>query len=217
MNIDKIFIINLENRTDRKAQSIGELREQGILEEEYEFFKAIRPSMADVLSWNADYCGYVRKDVRVSKFDGYRIGCLGCLCSHVEVCKIALSRGYKNILILEDDTEFKETLDKLSLYSKQINDDYDMMYLAGSHPGKPEMVSENVMKVVGTHTTGSYCINETVMKYLVDNIASYDKEIDVFYARDVQPKFKCFCVHPHIVRQRDGYSDIQQIPVKYKL
>ena len=217
MDIDKIFIINLENRTDRKEQIIRELRKQGISKDEYEFFKAIKPSMADVLSWTTDYCGHVRQDVGVSKFDGYRIGCLGCLCSHVEVCKLALSRGYKNILILEDDVEFTDSINKLKPYSKQVNDDYDMLYLAGSHLGEWKMVSENVKRVVGTHTTGSYCISERVMKYLVSNIDSYDKEIDVFYAKEVQPRFRCFCVHPHVVRQRDGYSDIQQNVVRYTL
>jgi len=216
MKIDKIFIINLENRTDRKAQSLGEMMKQGIPEDEYEFFKANRPSLEDVFSWNSNYCGYVQKDVRVSKFDGYRIGCLGCLCSHAEVCKLALSRGYKNVLILEDDVEFTDSIDKLSRYSNQINDDYDMLYLSGSNIGTQEMVSSNVKRVVGTYTTGSYCIKENVMKYLVDNIISYDKEIDVFYAKDVQPKFKCFCIHPHIVKQKDGYSDIQQRHVQYK-
>ncbi len=217
MKIDKILIINLEHRTDRKEQIIGELRKQGILEEEYEFFRAIKPSMADVLSWNTDYCGHVRQCVGANRFDGYRIGCLGCLRSHVEVCKLALSRGYKNILVLEDDTEFVDTFDKLALYSKQIEDDYDMLYLSGSHLGECKMVSENVKRVVGTHTTGSYCISERVMKYLVDNITSYDKEIDVFYAEEIQSRFNCFCVHPHIVRQRESYSDIQQNVVSYKL
>ena len=216
MKIDKIFIINLENRIDRKAQSIGEMRKQGISEDEYEFFKAIRPSLEDVFSWNADYCGHVQKDVSVSKFDGYRIGQMGCLRSHVEVCKLALSRGYKNVLILEDDVEFTDSINKLKPYSKQVNDDYDMLYLAGSHLGTQEWVGTNIKRVVGTLTAGAYCINERTMRYIVDNIPSYNKEIDVFYAEQLQPRFKCFCTHPHIARQRDGFSDIQQHNVQYK-
>ena len=216
MSIDKIFIINLEHRTDRRVQILEEMRKQGISEDEYEFFKAIKPSMDDVLRWNINYCGHVRRDVAARNFDGYRIGCLGCLSSHVEVCKLALLRGYKNILILEDDAVFTETFDKLSLYSKQIEDNYDMLYLCGSHLGECNMVSDNVNRVIGTHTTGSYCINESVMKYLVGNIASYDKEIDAFYAKEVQPRFNCFCVYPHMVKQREGYSDIQQTSVRYE-
>jgi GR25 family glycosyltransferase involved in LPS biosynthesis len=217
MKIDKIFIINLENRTDRKAQVLEVIKNLDISEDEYEFFKAIKPSMSNVLSWTANYCGHVRRDIGASKFDGYRVGCLGCLRSHVEVCKLALSRGYKNILVLEDDTEFVDAFDKLALYSKQIEDNYDMLYLSGSHLGECKMVSENVKRVNGTHTTGAYCIGERVMKYLVDNITSYDKEIDVFYAEEIQSRFNCFCVHPHMVRQRESYSDIQQNVVSYKL
>ena len=51
----------------------------------------------------------------------YQIGCLGCLMSHVQVCKLALERNYKNILILEDDTEFIHNLDTLYKFSSQIN------------------------------------------------------------------------------------------------
>ena len=38
MNIDKIFVINLEHRTDRKKQIVEELEKQNITN--YEIFKA---------------------------------------------------------------------------------------------------------------------------------------------------------------------------------
>ena len=218
MNIDKIFVINLEHRTDRKKQIVEELEKQNITN--YEIFKAIRPTIEDVTQWNNRYCYHVR-DPRnfptLNKFMLYQIGCLGCLLSHMQVCKLALERNYKNILILEDDTQFIHNLDKLQEFSSQINNDYDMLYLCGSHLGRREKVSENIIKVRGTHTTGSYLITEPVMKFLVENIQSYSKEIDVFYAEEIQTKFNCYCTLPHITKQRDGYSDIQQGNVSYNL
>ena len=216
MKIDKIFVINLEYRTDRKEQMIVELQKHNITN--YEFFKAVRPSIQDIIDWNSNYCQHVKSSFNKHyKFLYYQIGCLGCLKSHVEVCKLALERKYKNILILEDDTEFIYSLEELSKYSKQINDNYDMLYLCGSHLGKKEKVQENIMKVNRTHTTGSYLITENAMKFLVNNIDSYTKEIDVFYADEIQTNFKCFCTSPHIARQRVGYSDIQQEIVSYSL
>tara|TARA_B100001175_G_scaffold97211_1_gene82387 strand:+ start:1016 stop:1678 length:663 start_codon:yes stop_codon:yes gene_type:complete len=216
MNIDKIFVINLEHRTDRKKQIVEELEKQNITN--YEIFKAIRPTPEDITLWNNRYCFHVREPRNfptLNKFMLYQIGCLGCLLSHVQVCKLALERNYKNILILEDDTQFIHNLDKLQEFSSQINNDYDMLYLCGSHLGHREKVSENIIKVRGTHTTGSYLITENAMKYLVNNVQSYLKEIDVFYADEIQPRFKCYCVTPHITKQRDGYSDIQQGNVSY--
>ena len=214
MDIDKIFIINLEHRTDRKEQIIKEMKKVGVTN--YEFFKAIRPSIADIISWNNFYCNHVRTSFDPTRFVNYQIGCLGCLKSHVEVCKLALSRGYKNILILEDDTEFLYGMENLYKYASQINNKYSMLYLCGSHLGSKKQVSENIIKVVGTHTTGSYLIKEPAMRFLVDHIQSYGKEIDVFYGTILQYNLDCYCTYPHITKQRDGYSDIQQGEVSYK-
>ena len=216
MKIDKIFIINLEYRTDRKEQIINELQKHNIIN--YEFFKAIRPGIQDIIEWNNNYCNHVKNSFpRSDKFLNYQIGCLGCLKSHVEVCKLALERNYKNILILEDDTEFIHNLDTLSEFSSQINDNYDMLYLCGSHYGARERITENIVKTKKIHTTGSYLITENAMKYLFENIKSYSKEIDVFYAEEIQSRFNCYCTLPHISKQRDGYSDIQQGNVSYNL
>ena len=92
-----------------------------------------------------------------------------------------------------------------------------MLYLCGSHNGLRERITENIVKTKKTHTTGSYLITENAMKYLLDKIKSYSKEIDVFYAEEIQSRFNCYCTLPHISKQRDGYSDIQQGNVSYNL
>ncbi len=215
MEIDKIFIINLKHRTDRRREMIEEMKKQNITN--YEFFDAIRPTIKEVNDWNPQFCYHVKKDIHPSRFNDYQIGCLGCLKSHLEVCRIALERNYKNILILEDDTEIIQDFNKIYEYSNQIENNYDMFYLSGSHLGIRQNVSSNIIKIFGTHTTGSYLIKEEAMRYFVNNIVSYSKEVDVFYAQDLQKKFHCYCTQPHVAKQRDGYSDIQQANVSYKL
>ena len=215
--IDKIFIINLKHRTDRKENIINELKKQNITEDKYEFFNAIRPKMEDVIKWNKYYCNDVIKHVHPMNRTNYLIGCLGCLQSHREVIKLAIERDYNNILILEDDTEFIENFEKIYEYSQQINNDYDMLYLAGSHSGKNKSYSKNINKIKGTHTTGSYLIKRNTMEYMYENILGFEREVDVYYAKIIQEKFNCFCVTPHITKQKDGYSDIQNNNVKYNL
>tara|TARA_R110002072_G_scaffold23914_1_gene81793 strand:- start:13675 stop:14331 length:657 start_codon:yes stop_codon:yes gene_type:complete len=216
MNIDKIYIINLKHRLDRKQHMLNELSRNNITN--YEFFEAICPDISDIITWNNNYCNHVSNSFSNKlKFVNYQIGCLGCLKSHLEVCRIALKNNYKNILILEDDTEIIDSLNKLNEYYEQIPENPDMLYLCGSHLGEKTKISNNIIKVSGTHTTGSYIINNKTMKYLVDNITGYNKEIDVFYAEIIQNKFNCYCVIPHLAKQMDGYSDIQQTNVHYKL
>jgi GR25 family glycosyltransferase involved in LPS biosynthesis len=224
MNIDKIFIINLEKRTDRKNEMMEELKKHNI--QNYEFYNADRPSIQDIIQWNKNYCKHVVTSFRsAEKFLMYQIGCLGCLKSHLGVCKLALERKYKNVLILEDDTQFIHNLDVLAEFTSQIKNEYDMLYLCGSHTGVRETVSKNIVKTANTHTTGSYLITEDAMKYLVNNIQSYTKEVDVYYAEEIQQarwpngshRFNCLCTRPHITKQRAGFSDIQQAVVNYKL
>ena len=43
----------------------------------------------------------------------YRIGALGCLLSHFTIIQKALANEYDNILIFEDDAEFREKNKKL--------------------------------------------------------------------------------------------------------
>ena len=53
MLIYKVYIINLEHRTDRKQQIISELSRVGITN--YEFFKAIKPTIETVKKWNSRF------------------------------------------------------------------------------------------------------------------------------------------------------------------
>ena len=102
--IDKIIYINLEKRKDRKIEIEDEL------------------SKFDLLS-NAERFNAIENDT----------GIVGCTESHLNVLKLAKERGYKNILILEDDFTFllsKEEFEKnLKLFfDSKIN--YDVLMLS---------------------------------------------------------------------------------------
>ena len=73
--LDKIFIINLKHRTDRREHILSEMKKQNITN--YEFFDAIRPTSEEVNEWDPKFCHYAIESVYPPKFDNYRIGCLG--------------------------------------------------------------------------------------------------------------------------------------------
>jgi len=122
MKLDKIYVINLPYRTDRKEQILNELKKVDALN--VEIFSAIRPQEKLILHWNKNYL-----DPLPNWYTGnattYRIGALGCLLSHVAIMKKALKNNYENILILEDDTCFitnNITIDKIvERYSKFLD------------------------------------------------------------------------------------------------
>jgi len=211
--IDRIFIINLKEREDKRMDMIDEMNRLGITN--YEFFDAIRPTIDDVHEWNPNFCSFAKKMMSPEKFLNYQIGSLGCLKSHIQVLKICLQRGYQRVMILEDDAHFTEDFDKIFEYSAQIDNKYDMLYLYGNHWETPRSISENIMKITRTLTTSSYIITNKVMEYTTKAIQSYAREIDYFYGSVIHSKFECFCTSPLLTYQRKSFSDIQQKHVLY--
>jgi glycosyl transferase family 25 len=212
--IDRVFIINLKHREDRKSRILKELENQKI--ENYEFFEGIVPDLEKVNSWNINFCRHIKpRDVR--NFKKYKTGCLGCLLSHLEIMKMSLERGYENVLILEDDCIFEKEYQDMLVSLKKFNKPYNLLYLSGSHLGEKTKIIENIYKITKTITTGSYIVNREVMKFIIENITGFSKEVDVFYSEIVQQKFDCYGFFPRITKQDSGFSDIQQTVVSYML
>lgn len=225
MKIDKTYVINLEHRTDRREKMVEQLKRVGIYD--YEIFKAIRPTPEEVYLWNPKFVSPVPNWLSSNNtdMDKYRIGALGCLKSHLAIIKEALDKGYENIMILEDDTEFlidmkfKDMLRHLKPQTDIVEDhDYGILYLAGNHNGgQVKKISGNISFVQGTLTTGSYIISKKGMELMVKQINYFEREIDVYYAYILQLQLKCFCFTPHITKQGVGFSDILQRDVSYPL
>jgi GR25 family glycosyltransferase involved in LPS biosynthesis len=226
MKLDRIFIINLKHRKDRKIQIIKELHR--VKASNYEFFEAIKPTEKTLYNWSSKYLDPLPDWFINTKKNHlkYRIGALGCLKSHYEIIKICKQRGYKNVLILEDDTKFvfpenislEEKLNSLSPQLNQIIDQYGLLYLVGNHKlNFFRQVSNNLLMTRYTLTTGSYIVSEKAMDLILENLNGYNREIDVFYVEKVQQQLPCFVLHPHIAGQTQSYSDIAQCNVNYNL
>lgn len=199
--LNKIIYINLDKRTDRREEIEDELIRYGLL--------------------NTNI-----KDNLVERFPAVSTpgrGILGCTYSHLEVCKLARNRGYKNILILEDDfiflinkKEFYENLDKL--FTQQIKFDVCMLAYNNIQPPLPTEY-HFLMKTVEAQTASAYILNESV----------YEKFIELYewaaplleqtgqhwiYANDQiwkklqsDPNINWYCFKERIGKQQDGYSD----------
>ena len=189
-NIDKIIYINLEKRSDRKKEIEEELNNFNL---PFERFEAIETS-------------------------GF--GILGCGKSHLAVLKLAKERGYKNILILEDDFTFTVSKEKFEnnlshFFSENI--DYDVCMISYYLNNYVDSKYDFLYKVLDGQTASGYIVNE---KY-------YDKLIDLYeyampllettrehwnYANDqiwkkLQPNDNWYSFIEKIGKQRASYSD----------
>ena len=192
--IDKVIYINLEHRTDRREEIETELNSMNI---EYERFNAIS---------NPDF------------------GIVGCTQSHLEIFKMAKEKGYKNILIFEDDFKFivsKKVFEaqiKL-LYNSQVTFDICML---GYRLLKSSPYHEFpfLQKAIDVDTTSCYIINESMYDKLID-LYSWTLPLLIntrrhwIYALDqiwkvLQPISKWYIFNTRIGIQRPSYSDLRK-------
>ncbi len=108
---DRIFVINLLERTDRRKAINNELVWIGALErDKIEIFPAVKP---------AEPGGFPS------------IGARGCFMSHLEILRKARDLGMQRILIIEDDLMFNNFLKKHQdeVARHVASDGYDIVYL----------------------------------------------------------------------------------------
>ena len=138
----------------------------------------------------------------------------GCLESHLNVIKQAVEKGYKNILILEDDAKFLRPINNLPSLPK----DWQMLYLGGTvHKNFGEAENAKGWWKVQCWTTHAYIINLQNKEFLTDiyKLDEYKQEVDRYYLEFIHLKYNAYMIDPMIVIQEEGYSDIEGQKVNY--
>jgi glycosyl transferase family 25 len=189
-NIQKIFYINLNKRTDRRSEIETELNKFGL---EYERFEAIETP-------------------------GF--GILGCGLSHLGVLKIARERDYENILILEDDFQFlveKEEFEKQlnTFFEEKII--FDVCMISYCVTRFEDIGNQIVNKIIEAQTASGYIVNkhyyDTLINLYEDAMPKLQQTRQHWmYANDqvwkpLQEKANWFYFKTRLGKQRAGYSD----------
>ena len=190
-NIDHIFYINLAHRQDRRQEIEQELNNFNL---RYERFEAIA----------TPGCGSI-----------------GCSYSHLGVLKLARERGYKNVLIIEDDFQFKVSKDEFedglnALFTNPIQFDVCML---GYNLKNGTTVQEYpwLTRVYEAQTASAYLVNDSMYDRLIDLYEWSSPLMDSTrehwnYACDqawkrFQPLTQWYCFTRRIGVQRPSYSD----------
>ena len=146
-------------------------------------------------------------------------GIVGCGLSHLGVLKLARERGYKNVLIFEDDFEFLVSKSEFwamisTFFEEEI--DYDVVMLSYLMH-KDEDYNDFLMKVLYASTASGYIVNNCFYDTLIN---LYETSVPLListgkhwlYANDqvwasLQPQARWYGFAPRIGRQRGSYSD----------
>ncbi len=195
--IDKIIYINLDKRQDRYKEINEELERMNLL------YMSERFSAIEVAP---------------------PMGILGCGKSHLAVLKMAKERGYKRVLILEDDFQFKvdrEELDTSLTNLFQEHPQFDVCFLTCYlNSGTVLERTPFLTKVHSATTASAYIVEAHYLDalinlyewamYCLENTGSH-----WLYANDqvwlgLQENDNWICFTKRLGMQRAGFSDNTQ-------
>lgn len=204
--IDRIYVINLPERLDRKAQISGELKNQGI------DWKANQ-----VICWPA-----IRPE---SAADFPTLGAHGCFLSHLAALEDALNLKQGWVLILEDDAvllpQLQAALPELSALI--TNEQADLIYLGScqqlEQSPRVSLFAPSQHPIVGAH---AYMVSRAFLSELIPYLQAclirpaghplggrlhFDGALSLF--RQFNPSCRTWLAQHNLIEQRFSRSDIQ--------
>jgi len=198
---DKVYLVNLDRRPDRLENFKKQV-------EKYNLGNYERISAVDGLTINLFDFGNKLKS-----------GELGLVLTNLQIIKDAKLKKYKNILILEDDCEFLDEVEKIEDYFKVLPSDWDMLYMGGNHNTHmgikgPVVVNEKVIKLHSTYSTHFIGIKDTLFDHIEIILSKHQDPLDVSYVK-LQKIFNVYSFYPAIAKQIVDFSDIQNSVTDY--
>ena len=211
------FVINLAHRTDRWEQVQAELAKVGY--ESYERLDA----------YGVQNLPPERYTSSISAFE--MTGWFGNKFSHYRAIELAKERGWDAVMVFEDDvvlhpefnTYVTEAIEQLASrqwdwlqfggnhkhftgWMPRISHVDGMPYLfvkEGLHPVTPRLARIDTML-----TAHAYIVKSAVYDFILSHAITSELSIDTFYAYEVHPRFRCYCVTPCVANQSPGVNDI---------
>lgn len=193
-HFDMVYYINLDARTDRKAQIEKELDRLGI-----------------------------RKRKRIPGVVA-EFGQLGCAMAHLNALQDCEKNAYGSCLILEDDFMFssvnvRDAVERF--WSVPLV--WDVVMFAGVFEKFETTPVDLLLRVISAQTTSAYAVNRSFLPRLLANVRDSIhklKTIDRSYCIDqhwktLQPDSHWFAFCPVLGYQRDSFSDIEGRDVSY--
>jgi glycosyl transferase family 25 len=194
---DKIYVLSLKRNEDRRRLITERMNTVGL---SFEFFDACDGQVINHLWKKLDNSNFTTQNY------------VACSISHLSIYNDALSRGFKRILILEDDIKpHKEIQNLFNTYKDQIPDDYDLLYL-GWIPLNDDcsmwtyevingrFISNNTFHSKNLWGLYAYSPSINLMKEMIDLYNdSFPMEIDRYLVTQVQQQRKSIAIWPQMV------------------
>lgn len=189
--VEKVIYINLDHRTDRRAQIETELQK---------YF----PS---------------EKILRFSAIKDTSHGGIGCTKSHIAVLKMAMDNGWKNYLVVEDDAIWNKFETGYPILEKLVSNPFDVILLGTVYANYEKDTFKLNSGQTTTAYIVSQSYYPTLLRNFTESLVGFLKtrhyatySIDQYWKR-LQVAHKWFSVIPSLMIQRESYSDIEKMHI----
>lgn len=199
--IDMIYYINLDTRTDRKLQFLEEMDNMGVPDSKITRIAGnLKPGQGD---W-------------------------GCSLSHIDAIKHMIQSRYSKCIIFEDDFQFTvgSVEDLNTAFTNLADVTYDVVMLSGNEINVRPCQHNGLKRVLDAQTTSGYMVNSKFANTLLQNYQEGAKLIEESYKqgkgdhiqgpycidqywKKLQPVSDWYIFSPKLGKQRDSVSDIQ--------
>jgi GR25 family glycosyltransferase involved in LPS biosynthesis len=200
---NKIKVVNLLRRTDRRNGAVKNFKNANITN--YEFIEAV------------DGKALTTSSELISLFKGNdfgnRRGVIGCALTHYNLWKKLLESDFEFFFIMEDDVtvveSFKGQIEKInfekydillmgySMFSQTL-EKVKQVYRRSCHKGEEDLLIDKLQMDYFIGGTFCYSINKNGAKKLVDYINKNGIKHGIDYLFKIVPELECFETRPHI-------------------
>jgi glycosyl transferase, family 25 len=218
VSIDAVVVINLDHRSER--WDAFQQQTAGIIPAE----KLHRISAVA----GVDLPGYgTRPWFRGRKRDTTWAARGGCVLSHRRALEQAREKGWKNVLVMEDDAVFEDSFLSLTSHLERIiaapDDSWQVCYFGYTDPWPPYLRIQNLNtthtleQVFGCNTTHAYLVKTEARDWILASLPQTDeiwnwlsrhRAIDRWYCRHLGRRFVVTAISPSAINQAAGFSDI---------
>jgi hypothetical protein len=199
---DQIYVINLDSRPDRLKATLAE-------------FNKIGSTFVKVQAVDGYKAGLQVKPYKPMDENFWNPGAAGLLLSTARVIEDAKRKGYRRILICEDDVEFSPQFPAYLPYLKDVPRGWQMMLFGAQHMRNPISVTPQIGKVTDAFCLHCYAVNCDIFDYYLSLVKKMDKQLDLITIEDLQPIGRTYCFTPNMAFQKKGFSDIQKQNVNH--
>jgi glycosyl transferase, family 25 len=262
IEVDKIFILNLDRSTERFSRIKAEL--DGLnLPMDYERFSAIdgrKVKLVDTktnqiisggevldqklllkgeykIICSDDFSGdFLPLKINMVNFPTRLIGEIGCACSHKKIWKEIIKRGYKNVIIFEDDMHFLANF-KEGLYNILHNTpkDYELIYLFYINVGNAYKIKskDKILQFIlntiesklenkylkkvrrNISLAAAYLLNENAAKKLFSNYNEYEPADEIIRHLIEAGNLTSYSTKPKIINACLSFDSTCQTDIGY--